>query len=1243
MMSPKRPHTPHGEKELSPGDVESISEDEIAAGTNDKIDKDIKHSDKLGDPLNKKKEHDLQENEEPPPMDVEEFEPILSDEDICDEGDTFQDMEYDLSAYSNNDDIIKLFNPISTTLQKYRSSSYINVRHMIEINEALETVTNKINKYFSKLNDQMNNLIDLLNPCANKYNFQDFKSFSPEIKEEFVHICEQLPAFINNNQQYQTFIELFLLIAENKIKTTFGSYFDQLKILQQTLVSFVNVGLNFDLALTQNQPCYKIRHIKCGVRLAEACCSSRDFVTLMLKNNEDLHMNILSLFDKEYMALSIKLLILKALDASLNNKNSIEQFLSKKTSENGYQMLVKMLKNASSVRIKFALNSLITKLNVYELLKKFKATTFAWCKTTEDIKQDDLKFVLQGLEQILKMYQRGSFEMSQPRRFLPVSTQFEINRSEERNVIYNFFATHQLLECLLILLTHPKTVRYSTIMTYIHEFINQLLKNYDGIVYMSENLECVNLIMKCFLQQEDTEASYVLSEAIYVKSQSLGLNMAYKLQCFYYVELLLDLAPKHKYNCDSDDILDALHSFFSLTYVNIGKVASSEVLSLHDNIKCLLEFLQIYMREDDLKDDFTSKLRKSPGVGYIVDLLAITVINSNNVPFLEKYGKQILHIAHQHDKFEASSAARLKDLTAYLKPLEIPNVFSYDDIKPLCEILKQSIENITNFPPQLITSLRILRFLGISDNNNQSAILSENSNYNLIELKYKHVILQLFSLDGVANLSAILQKICEYYEQPSLHLSTFSSTQGSLVMDIVLPAVQLLHQMLMHVIQCRNTEFKDLTSIPVLLQTYNLAYSFPVSSIAAFKAREVCQQVIDTLLVYSQPVSEEVSENDSLNKTLWTLMSGEVIKYITLAPYTFIPGLLVFSELLPLPLPIQTHEPLQEDEVKRVVNLRKLWSAHLHSHSTSIQEFINRLCTSVHQPLLHLLRRVCIQMSDLAANSALMISRGVLDSVITSLTPKSEKPQAIICSSHSARLLHFLACLATHSAIKCAVLQLLGNSSNLLKIDEKYPPLVSMFCQILKTKNESPSHIQGQECIINIIQNLCDAEITLVQNIEGVKSDISSEVYLSNSLPTKDLLLPFITTLVDHFVGDNPFATILPCVRTFLLLTEHDYGFYHLCLCLEKKGTPFLVACKKFVSGFSKESPEMLQTLNTVLEFVRVCTTTEVLEGEGSLMFTPRTAKISIKELRLWFGWKQEEGSEEKHPLYTLENLLKVM
>lgn len=121
------------------------------------------------------------------------------------------------------------------------------------------------------------------------------------------------------------------------------------------------------------------------------------------------------------------------------------------------------------------------------------------------------------------------------------------------------------------------------------------------------------------------------------------------------------------------------------------------------------------------------------------------------------------------------------------------------------------------------------------------------------------------------------------------------------------------------------------------------------------------------------------------------MMFKELLKYVITAPYTFLSGLILTSELLPLPLPIQTKEPMTEEEVTVAVNQRKLWSAHLHPLSEEIQAILRNLSGSACQPLQQLLRRVCWQLADLAGPSALMVVRCLLETVTESMDASIEK------------------------------------------------------------------------------------------------------------------------------------------------------------------------------------------------------------------------------------------------------------
>jgi hypothetical protein len=1237
IQSPKRPHTPHGErKEPSPPEADSFSEEEVVEKQRKEKEQREEPPPAQKSPVKEARETLTPPAEEPAQMDVEEFEPILSDEEIVDE-----EMDYDFGAYTNNDDLIKLFNPGVTNLRKFNKPPHFSVTNeSISVEENLKTTIGIVDDYFKS--------------SITKYALDEFTKLNTEIKEEFIHLCEKLIGTFGCVDHFCQIIKLRVVlksVKDRKYNAEDKELVEQIGTITQTLLDWLKIALSYEMANIQDQPVYKIRHIKCGVRLAEWCCNSAEFVKMLWESGFNIHEVLLNLYDQEYMALSIKLMIIKALDTYLLHKFAIEKFLSGSSSNNcrengfhdtlcvsknnGYKTLVEKLRKNPSVRLKFALNSILKKINLYEVFHRLHSVLMEMRNCPAEASPGDITLITKSLEQILNATQNGQFVFSQPKRFLPVSAQFEIIRSDSKNVLVEYFRMFDLLQCFFLLLSCPSTLNLPTVKTPIFEIMSELLKTPEGLEYLSDNHETLHALLRCLLRT-DEDLQYSIQDYVEIKSHNLGLEAAYKIEALYYIESLMSAGHKFGHDCDALEVVDQLHGLFCLTFTHIGRICVAEVLGMKNHVKCLLQFLgDVHVK--DKSETLSNKIKKSPGIAYIVDLIWCTVSAVSNVHFLETYFKQIHQLIDQQDIFDEAVSQRLNEIKAYLSPLEGATL-GYDNISHFVDLIDKQIENVTSFPGQLITSLRVIQYLGVSPYSGGASVLAENPLGNYVELKYKHVILQLFSLDGTVILTKLLQKICDHYEQPSLHTSVFVSLQGFLVVNVIAPCIELLKHMLTYVIQCRNTNFKDLTVVPVLLQTYSLLNSFPTTSAAYNQAQSACAAIIDTLLVYTQPVSDEIHEKDSLNKTLWTLMCGEVIKYVTSAPHNFVSGLLVLSELLPLPLPIQTSEDLSRDEVAWVVNLRKLWSAHLHPHSGSTQELINKLCTTSHQQLLNLLRRVCVQLADLAANSAVMIARGILDSVYKALVP-SDESKVGVCNNHVTRLLNFLACLVTHGTLKCAVLHLIHSGN--AKTDEKYPSLVQIFGQVLKINNSSTSHIQAQECILSIIQSFCDIEITLLQSaIE--KSEITSDLYLANALPIKEHLLNFISMILDYLQVDSSFVTYLPAVRTLLLLTEHDYGFYHLREQLTKRNDVFGVILNKLAKNFSKDNAEYLSTLNTLVELIRVCSTTE--EVEAALLYTPRKMKMSLAEIKGLVGWKSEESEpEEKHPLVALEEILKKL
>ncbi|XP_063240539.1 protein virilizer isoform X2 [Bacillus rossius redtenbacheri] len=1134
-----------------------------------------------------------------PSLDVEPFEPILSDEEIVDESDSqFQDMEYEFTDYT--DELAKVFNPFTFEIQQ---------------------------------------LVYLKDPCLSQLEAEARAgrregAGRPEearleelvrqqgCTEEWVHAVELVPALLVPG----------LACAARKDE------------MLEVLLQWVGTGLDFDLALNQPQPGYKVRHIKAGVRLVEALCQCGESVVTQMIEKHSVQSRLLDVFRREHMALSIKLMILRALDATLCCRFAMERFLQ----TDGYRTLLSLLEGKELARIKFAITCLLRKLHTWEVLEHFKNSTRRLVESvslTSDDKvstpaplcsaeslEQDLEIITVCLEEVIRTFREAPL-ISQPRRFLPVRSQFEVASSVQNaySSLYMFFSCHQLLESCLGLATCPLSASCSIVICLVQEMLEVLADSQEGLVFLMARRTVTGALLRVLLQDDD--------------SQQVGLMLAcrlYTMQCidalFYHARVSGVTDPDHV------TVLEQLGNLYNLACTPTGRTSLVHVLS-HGNACRVLLDLYVYQST-------SIKPKESAGKSYIADIVVLTVKLSSYVPFLKMFGKELLDVALKDENTPAS--CKFLEVMTWLKPVENPSVFVYDDISPLTEIIKRNVENATILPGELVTTVRILKYLSIppGDQDLVSVVDVEDSE-SCVELKYKHVILQLFSLDGVAHLTTILQRLCELYEQPALHATSFVTSQGATLVSFVLPAIQLLRRMLTYVIRCRNTNFKDLTAVPILLQTFTLMYSFPVTSPSFGKAQLVCREIVEILLAFTQPVSEDpASETEALNKSLWTMVVAEVIKYVTTAPYTFISGLLIVSEMLPLPLPVQTRLPLPEEEIVRTVNARKLWSAHLHSLGSSLQELIATMSSSSFQPLLQLLRRVCVQLADLAAPTALVVSRGVLDTVLSSLhslpqaaevpmqngrSPSSEPVLDAPCTGHTARLLNFLACLVTHASIKCAVMQLITRCGpSMCKADEQYPALIVVLCSILVRPSDNPAHVQAQECVVSVIQSLCDIDVTLLPPPGTILSSVlpSPEVYLSNALPPGDLLSNLCSILLEHISNvEHSFTTLLPTVRTFLMLTEHDYGFYHLRSCLEKRPDSLRNLFLKFCQCFSKDSSDCLSTLSTSLELLRVLVTPDEEEG--------RAAAVPAPELAAVLDWHRPGGDAGAvHPISTLKGLL---
>nr|XP_049706724.1 protein virilizer isoform X2 [Helicoverpa armigera] len=1164
--------------------------------------------------------------EEDRSMDGEQFEPILSDEDICDdlEGPAYMEVDYDVNDYVGVDDIIKYYNPFKCDWNKYEN---VNKVHLL--GPMREGVKDVLNATFDELCDASPELFKISEMAKSnkkldqKYFANTFADIDNTAREEWVHQCEQLYVSITNLCKNT---DIILRIFKNPNRNDTSDEFTEIYYL---LITYCKIGLNFEFALAQQQPTYKIRHMKCGIRLAEALMGHRhngEVMKILLSTGIDMPMLLLEMYTKEYMALSIRLMILKSLNACLSSKESIDHFMKEtvfpkfdKTDDrkprNGYQALITMMQTNPLARLKFSISALIKKLNIYELLGKLRDLVVNFSKSGSnddaDLSEADAHFIVNSLEEVLYMYRSQCFHLSQPKRFLPVSAQFEISKECSNETLLEFFNVHQILEVCLYLLTCPTTCNNLVVVSPIHDLIYELIHSQNGLNFLYKNLEMSGLLFKTltlpYSQQNNEEFLYPHDLSNYSDLQILGLELAYRLKALYYLQSICD---QQAGKADENELIDRLQSLYCLSFGSIGRTAVPDVIVMGENAECLMEVFENDLRAKP-KNESPLK-QKSPAKGYAIELIVSAVRFAANVPFLKKYGQRLINVSREHDRFEPSVSSVLQEVIPYLKPVEKTTVLSGEDMTECVEILKASSEHAPDLPGELMTCLRILRHYCISDFENNVTIACESATEEYVELKYKYNVLQLFSLDGVAHLAGVLDRLATHFDQPSMHTSLFASVKGLQLAQLLLPCLRLLDAMLARVVRCRGPRFRDLTAAPVLLKTYGIAKAFPVGSVGYRTAAKAAEASVRALLAYAQPIADDANDGDSIRRGPWTSLCSEVISYITTAPYTFVPGLLVFSELLPLPLPMQTKTPPTDRELADASNERRLWSAHLHALSNDLTDMIQIICMSTYRPVVHMLRRVCVQIADLAPNTAATVAKAAVGAVTRELKPGEAATASV------ARVLGFLACLVSHAPVKCAVLHSMNSGG------PRAADVQTALCSVLGLANASNEHAAAQEYAAHALAAFCDAEITLTP-VSG-----TSDIILSNSLPNKDALAAFLDSTADCLESTTKTCSVASSIlRAYFVLTEHEYGFQQFRKFVSKRRESLGKFFKWALEGQGEDKAECL---SLYIDLIRIL---KMEEGEGPV---GRKTMLTVGEMADMVGFSP---SDEEHPVLKLDKILR--
>ncbi|XP_044524366.1 protein virilizer homolog [Gracilinanus agilis] len=1065
---------------------------------------------------------------------------------------------------------------------------------------------------------------------------------------KWVTALEEVPSLIVKGLSYLQF------------KNTQQDYIGQ-------LVDWTMQALNLQVALRQ-PIALNVRQLKAGTKLVSSLaeCGPQGVMGLL---QAGVISGLFELLFADHVSSSLKLNAFKALDSIISMTEGMEDFLRGRQDlheKSGYQKLLELILLDQTVRVVTAGSAILQKCHFYEILSEIKRlgdqlaerssipnhseseqdTDPGLERTNPEyeneveasldivhllesslITEGEIEKLINLLDEIFHLMETAPHTMIQP----PVKsfpTIARITGPPERDdpypVLFRYLHSHHFLELVTLLLSIPAISAHPAVLQAMRDVLKFLTQSQKGLLFFLSEHEATNLLIRalCHLLDQEEEDGLQSDGVI---DDTFALWLQYSTQTLQFITELFC----HFQHCtnneetDHSDLLGTLHNLYQITFNPVGRAAVGHVFSLEKNLQSLITLMEYYSKEA-LGD---SKSKKSVAYNYACILVLLVVQSSSDVQMLEQHAAPLLKLCKADE-----NNTKLQELGKWLEPLKNLR-FEINCIPSLIEYVKQNIDNLmTPEGVGLPTALRVLCNIACPP----PPVEGQQK-----DLKWNLAVIQLFSAEGMDTFIRVLQKLNNILTQPwRLHVNMGTTLHRVTTISMARCTLTLLKTMLTELLRGGSFEFKDMRVPSALVTLHMLLCSIPLSGRLDSDEQKIQNDIIDILLTFTQGVNEKltISEETLANNT-WSLMLKEVLSSVLRVPEGFFSGLILLSELLPLPLPMQTTQVIEPHDISVALNTRKLWSMHLHVQAKLLQEIVRSFSGTTCLPIQHMLRRICVQLCDLASPTALLIMRTVLDLIVEDMQSNSEDKEKQY-TTQTTRLLALLDALASHKACKLAILHLINGT---IKGDEKYAEIFQELLALIRSTGESVIHQQCVEYVTSILQSLCDQDIALIlpSSSEGSLSEMEQ---LSNSLPSKELMALICDCLLETIANsENSYNCLLTCVRTMMFLAEHDYGFFHLKSSLRKHSNSLYRLLKRVVSTFSKDTGELASSF---LEFMRQILNSDtmgccgddsgLMEVDGS--HPSRTLSLNAAELKQLLQSKEESPESlflqlEKHVL----------
>lgn len=509
------------------------------------------------------------------------------------------------------------------------------------------------------------------------------------------------------------------------------------------------------------------------------------------------------------------------------------------------------------------------------------------------ISEGEIEKLTNLLEEVFHVMETAPHTMTQP----PVKsfpTIARITGPPERDdpypVLFRYLHSHHFLELVTLLLSIPITSAHQGVLQATKDVLKFLAQSQKGLLFFMSEYEATNLLIRalCHLYDQDEEEGL----------QSDGADDAFALWLQDSTQTLQCITElfSHFQRCtaseetDHSDLLGTLHNLYLITFNPVGRSAVGHVFSLDKNLQSLITLMEYYSKEA-LGD---SKSKKSVAYNYACVLTLVVAQSSSGVQMLEQHAASLLKLCKADE-----NNAKLQELGKWLEPLKNLR-FEINCIPNLIEYVKQNIDNLmTAEGVGLTTALRVLCNVACPP----PPVEGQQK-----DLKWNLAVIQLFSAEGMDTFIRVLQKLNSILTQPwRLHVNMGTTLHRVTTISMARCTLTLLKTMLTELLRGGSFEFKDMRVPSALVTLHMLLCSIPLSGRLDSDEQKIQNDIIDILLTFTQGVNEKltISEETLANNT-WSLMLKEVLSSILKVPEGFFSGLILLSELLPLPLPMQT-------------------------------------------------------------------------------------------------------------------------------------------------------------------------------------------------------------------------------------------------------------------------------------------------------------------------------------------------